>query len=112
MLTGQEGQARDGILVDPHQPSSLADATAFGQMLQDGQDLVVRELGVEQRGALELGEPGLADFAVEQPMASFAEVIDDEDVPLAPSAVPVAVGILAAEASEVVCGHGGSRADP
>jgi hypothetical protein len=34
-------------------------------MLQDRQDLIVGEFGVEQRRALELGEPGLASVAIE-----------------------------------------------
>ena len=63
---GQEGQPRDGVLVDPDQPGGLADATALGEMLEDRQDLLVREFGVEQRRALELGEPGLTCVAVEQ----------------------------------------------
>ena len=112
VLSGQQRQPRDRVLVDVDQPCGLADAAAVGQVLQDRHDLVVRELGVEERGALELGEPGLADSAGEQPVAGLAEVVDDQEVIAAPPAVGVAVGVLAAEAFEVVRGRGASWADP
>ena len=71
----------------------------------------MRQLGVEERRPLELGEAGLADSTGEQPVASLTEVVDDEDVVLAPPAIEVARGILAAKAAEVVCGHGASWTD-
>jgi hypothetical protein len=108
MTTGQQGQSCDGILTDPHQSGGLADAAAVGEVLQDRQHLVVRELGVEQRGALELGEAGLAGVAVQQPVLGLAEMAADREVTGAPSAVERAVGILAAEAGEVIRGHGSS----
>ena len=84
VLTGQQGQPRDRVLVDPDQAGRLADAAPLGQVLQDRQDLVVRQLGVEQRRPLELGEPGLAGLAVEQPVAGLAEVVADREVAPAP----------------------------
>jgi hypothetical protein len=72
----------------------------------------VRQLGVEQRCALELGEPRLTHLAIEQPVAGFAEMIDDEEVVRVPLAVKLTVGILATELSEVVRGHGASWTDP
>jgi hypothetical protein len=77
MLTGQPC---DRILVDPHQPGGLADAAAVGEVLEDGQDFVVRELGVEQRCALELGGPSLTGVAVEQAVVGLAEVVADREV--------------------------------
>ena len=50
--------------------------------------------------------------AFSQPVAGLAEVVDDEEVVAAPPAVGVAVGVLAAEAVEVVRGHEASWADP
>ena len=47
VLTGQQGQACDGILVDPHQSGGLSNAASLGKMLQDRQDLIVWEFGVE-----------------------------------------------------------------
>ena len=99
VLAGQQGQPGDGVLVDPDQPGGLADAAALGEVLQDRQDLVVRELGVEQRRPLELGEPGLAGVAVEQAVVGLAEVVADREVAGAAPAVVGAVGVLAAEAA-------------
>ena len=112
MSPGEPGQASDGILVDPHQPGGLADAAAVGEVLEDRQHLVVRQLGVEQRGALELGEAGLAGAAVQQPVVGPAVVAADGEVAGAASAGVGAVGIVAAEAVEVVRGHEASWADP
>ena len=80
MRTNQECQSSDGILVDPHQPSGLADAALLGEMLKDGQDLLMREFGVEERGALELGEAIAAGPAKEEAMTRPGEMIDDEQV--------------------------------
>lgn len=85
--TGQEGQPRDRVLVDAHQPRGLSDAAPLGEVLQDRQDFVVRLPGVEERCPLGLGEPGLADLAVEWPVAGLAGMIDDEDRVLATPAV-------------------------
>lgn len=112
VLTGQQGKPRDGVFVDPDQPSGLADAASFGEVLQDRQDFVMRQLGLEERGPPKFGEPGLADPTVEQPVARLTEVVDDEDVVLAPPAIEVARGILAAKACKVVRGHGASGTDP
>jgi hypothetical protein len=45
VLTGEQRESRDGVLVDPDQPCGLADAAALGQVPQDRQDLLVRQLG-------------------------------------------------------------------
>ena len=112
--TGQQGQPCDGILVDPHQAGGRSDPAALGELLQDRQDLVVRQSGVEERRPLELGEAGLAGRAGEQAVAGLGEVIDDEEVARVPPAVRVAAGIRAAEAGEVVVvrGPGASGSDP
>jgi hypothetical protein len=43
----------------------LSNAASLGEMLQDRQDLIVWEFRVEQRGVLELGEPGLTSVTIE-----------------------------------------------
>ncbi len=98
--------------VDTHQPGGLADAAAVGEVLEDRQDLLVRQLGVEQRGALELGGADLAGAAVQQPVAGPAVVAADGEVAGAAAAVVGAIGILAAGAVEVVRGQEASRSDP
>ena len=106
--TGEKGQPRDRVLIDAHQPGGLPDAAPLGEVLQDRQDFVMRQLGVEKRRPLELREPILTSLAVEQPVAEPAEVIDDEEIVPAPLAVQFAIGILAAEVGEVVRGHDAS----
>src|SRR5262249_54023373 len=60
VLAGQAGQAPDGVLVDADQACGLADAAAVGEVLQDRQERVARQAGVEQRRALAFGEAVLA----------------------------------------------------
>src|SRR5262245_19809877 len=104
MSTGEQGQSRDGILVDPHQSGGLTSTAAVGEVLEDRQHLVMWELGVEQRGPLELREAGLASAAVQQPVLGLAVVTADGQVAGTPSAGVGTVGILAAEAVEVIRG--------
>jgi hypothetical protein len=108
MLAGQDGQAGDGVLTNPHQPGGLAGPAAIVEVLQDPRDLVVGELGVEVGRPLELGEPGLAGVAVEEAMLVLAEVAADREVAGVAAAVFRAVRVLAAMAREVVRGHGSS----
>jgi hypothetical protein len=110
--TGQHGQPGDGILVDPHQPSRLANAAPVGEMLQDREHFVMRELGVEQWSPFELGEPSLASVAVEQPVVGPAEVAANREIARTALTGKRAVAILAAKAVEVVRGHETSWADP
>ena len=109
---GQEGQTRDRVFIDAHQLGGLSDAAPVGEVFQDRQDLVVREPGVEEGSSLELGEPGLAGPAIEEPVAALPEVVDDEEVVLAPPTIRRAIGVLATEAGEVVGGHDSSWTDP
>ena len=104
VLAGELRQAVDRVLVDPDEPGGLSDAAALGEVLEHGEDLVARQLGVEQRGALELGEAGLAGVAVEQPVAGLAESVADREVARATLAASRAVGVEAAETAEVVHG--------
>jgi hypothetical protein len=81
-------------------------------MLQDRQDLIVWEFGVEQRGALELGEPGLTNVAIEQAVARPTEEATDREVAGVALAVARTLRALAAEAGEVVRGHETSWTNP
>jgi hypothetical protein len=110
VLTGQECQPGDGVLADPHQAGGLSSAAAVVEVLQDAQDFVVGEFGVEEGRPLELGEPGLAGVAVQEAVVILAEVAADREVAGAAAAVLRTVGILAAMAREVVLvrGHGSS----
>src|SRR5215212_477057 len=108
VLTGQECQPGDGVLVDPDQPGGLAGPAAVVEVLQDPRDLVVGELGVEEGRPLELGEPGLAGVAVQEAMVILAVAAADREVAGAAAAVLRTVRIVAAMAREVVRGHGSS----
>jgi hypothetical protein len=44
VLTGQQGQAGDGVLVDPNQSGGLPNAAPLGEMLQDRQYLFMRRI--------------------------------------------------------------------
>ena len=104
VLPGQQGQSGDGVLVDPDESGRLAGPASLGQMLQDGQDLLVRQVGVEERGAVELGEAVLAGPAVEQAMLGLAEAIDDQQVADISQAVEAALGVAAAEVRQILGG--------
>jgi hypothetical protein len=105
MLPDHLRQADDGIAVDDDQAPGLSDAAALGEVSEHGACLLVGQVGVEQRRALALGEAVLAGVAVEQPdVVPFAVAVADGEVCGVASAVEAAIGILAAEACEVVHG--------
>src|SRR5262249_53709974 len=97
--------AGDGLAVDPAEPPGLADAAPLGHVLQDGLDLLRVESGAEQRGALALGEAGLAGAAPQHAALLVGAVAaghgQGSGVALA---VVGAAGIQAAEAGQVIHG--------
>jgi hypothetical protein len=108
VLSGPAGQAGDGVAVDADEATGLPGAVALGEVVQHRAGLALGEVRAEQRSALALGEAIPAGLAVEEAnVVVLAEVAADGEV--AGVAVPVecAVGVLAAEASEVV--HGSER---
>ena len=105
MVAGAEGVADDGVLADADQAAGLADADAFLEVGQDRGGLVVGQAAAEERGALALGEAGLAGLAVQQAALVAAVAAADGEVAAAAPAVVGAVGVLAAEATQVVV-HG------
>jgi len=89
--------------MDADEAFGLADAVALGQVMEHGAGRLVGESAIEQRSALALGEAGLAGVAVEQAdVMLLAVAITDGEIPGAAASVEGAVGILAAEAGEVV----------
>jgi hypothetical protein len=102
MITGQAGQADDGVAVDPHQACGGADATAFLEMAEDRHDRLVGELGAEEDGPFVLGEGGLAGGAAEEPiLALLAEAVVDREVSGVALTEGRALRVGAAEAREV-----------
>jgi hypothetical protein len=107
MLPGQACQPQDGVAVHAGEPLGLADAVALGEVPQDRQRRLGGQPGAEERGPLALGEAGLAGRAVEQAdVLVLAEGAADGEVAGAAGAAELARGVLAAEAREVVVGHG------
>jgi hypothetical protein len=105
MTTGGAGQAGHGVAVHTDEPYGLSDAAALVEAGQDRVSLLVGEPAVEQGRALALGEAGLAGLAVEQAdVVLLAVAVADREVPGAAAALERAVGVVAAEASEVVHG--------
>src|SRR4029079_17484104 len=56
VFTGSSAQATDRAAVHFAEPSGLAHATSFGDVLQDGFDLLGGEMGAEEDCALAFGE--------------------------------------------------------
>jgi hypothetical protein len=110
VIAGGASQPDDGIAMGADQAAGLADAVAFGEVLEDGLGLVVGQAAVEQRGPLALGEAGLAGLAVEEAdVVALAVAGADREVAGAAAREQGAFGILAAEAREVVHGDAASR---
>jgi hypothetical protein len=110
VLSGFACQPHDGVAMDTHEPFGLTDPVAFDQVLQDGDRLFRGQTRVEQRRALAFREAGLAGVTVEQSnLLMFAIAIADREVSGVALAVERTVGILAAEAREVVQGCESSR---
>jgi hypothetical protein len=101
---GEAAEAGDGGTADAGEPAGLADAAAVGDVGQHGPGLVRGQAAVEQRGALALGEPGLARAAVEESAPVGAVAGTDRQV--AGPALPGlgAAGAQAAEVAEVIHG--------
>jgi hypothetical protein len=99
---GASGVACGGILGDADESPGLSDAAAVGEVGEDGECLRIGESGVEQRCALAFGKAGPAGAAVQEPPVLLAVAgADGEGVG---PAFPVrgAVGVLGAEARQVV----------
>jgi hypothetical protein len=108
MLSGDAGQSDDGVAIDADQSSGGSDAAALVEVLEHGEGLLLGEMAVGQGRALALGEAALAGAAVEQADVVLLAVAraDGEIARVAPG-VEGALGVLAAEAREVV--HAGDR---
>jgi hypothetical protein len=102
VVPGPQAVANDGVLVHADQPAGLAYADPLGNVVQHGDDLVLGQAGAEQGGALALGEARLAGPAAEQAALLGAVACGGGQVSLAALAVVGAVGVLAAEGTQVL----------
>jgi hypothetical protein len=113
VLSGLACRSHDGVAVDADEALGLADAVALDQVFEAGDRLLRGQTGMGQRGTFALGEARLARLAVEQSdVVMLAVTVADRKIPGVASAVERAIGILAAEAREVVHGWGPSRGLP
>jgi hypothetical protein len=105
MSPGGVGEAEDGVAVDAEEASGLADAVAFGQVVQDRGGGGLGQMAAVQRGALAFREAGAAGVAVELPeLLVLADAAADGEVAGVTPAVEPTSGVLAAETGEVVHG--------
>jgi hypothetical protein len=103
VFTGPQGVADDGIFSDLDETAGRAYAAAFAEVFQDAEYFVVRQAGIKERGAFAFGEAVLAGAADEQTSLFLGAVAEaDAEVVEAALAIVGAVGVLAAEAAEVV----------
>jgi hypothetical protein len=106
LVAGQAAEPADGVVLDSDEPSGLAGAAALGEVVQDGEGLGLGEAGVEQGGALALGEAVLAGAAGEHPPL-LAGAVAEADPEVVPAALTVigALRVLAAEGAKVIHGR-------
>jgi hypothetical protein len=106
VVSGLADIASHRIAMDPHQPLGLADAAAVGDVLQDGDGLLLGQVRAEQGRALAFGEPDTARTASEEPdrRGGLAVVTGDGEVFAPSDAMIGALGIQAAEHGEVTHG--------
>jgi hypothetical protein len=97
--SGLAAVASDGLPIDADEPSGLADAVALGDVLEDRDGLLRRQVGAEERGALAFGESVLAGPTAEHATGLLGPVaMGDGEISGPPLAVLGAVGIQTAEA--------------
>lgn len=106
MVTGQLAQSYHGIFIDPAESSGLSDAASFGKVLEDIDDLVMGESGVEQGRAGAFAESGFAGATGEHATGLLGSV-SEGDAEVAGIALPMigALGILTTEAAKVFHGN-------
>jgi hypothetical protein len=102
VFTGPDRVTDHGVLTDADQAAGLADADSFGDVLQDGDDLVFGEAGIEQGCALAFGEAVLAGAAIEQAALLPTVAHADGQVAVPAFAIVRASLVLTAEAVQFV----------
>src|SRR4051812_36935523 len=103
MLSGDAGQPSDGVGVDADEASGLSDAAAVVEVPEHVEGLPLREMAVEEGRALAFGEAVLARLAVEQADVVLRAVsVADREIAGVSARVEGTVGVLTAEAREVV----------
>jgi hypothetical protein len=103
MLTGGSSESHDGIAVDADEAAGGSHTAALIEMFEHRERRLLGQMAAVQRRALAFGEAGAAGVAVElSVLLGLAVVSADREIAGIAPAVERAVGILAAEAGEVV----------
>ena len=99
MLAGQLAQTADCAAIDFAEPTGLANATPFADVVQNRQQFLGREVGIEEWSPLAFGETILTNAASEHPTL-FAWAVATGHGQIFGSSFSMfgAVGIEAAEA--------------
>jgi hypothetical protein len=105
LLSGAATVADHRVLANTRQPRRLADATAFGEVVQDSDDLLLGEPSVKQGRAFAFGEACLAGATVEETALTRPVVAANREVALPAFAEIRAVAVLTAENAEIVHGR-------
>ena len=93
VAAGRPEQARDGVFGNMDESSGGPHPASFGQMVDDGRRLFLRDLGVEQRGAASLRELLAARPAPQEPEAVLAVNFAHREIVLTRETKPLAVGV-------------------
>jgi DNA-binding NarL/FixJ family response regulator len=110
MTAGDAGQSDDGVGIDADQAPGGSDAAALVEVLEHGEGLLLGEMAMEQGRAFALGEAVFARLAVEKSDVVLLAVAGaDREIAGIAAGVEGALGVLAAEAREVV--HAGDRSE-
>jgi len=108
VLSGGTGAAHDGVAMDADEAAGGPDATAVLEMFEHREGCSLGEMAAIQRCALAFREAGAAGVARELSVwLGFTVVAADREVAGIAPAVEGPVGVLAAEAGEVIPGAQG-----
>ena len=100
---GESAITSHGVGGDPAESAGLAETAAFGDMLQDRLNLLVRQASVEERRPLAFGEAVFADPAAEDAFGLVGPMtMRHGEISSPPLAVLRAVVIEATEAGKVI----------
>src|SRR5262245_10926420 len=103
VVAGPLAVADDRVLIDADEPSGLSYSAALGEVVQDGNDLVLGQAGVEKRCALAFGEADLTGAAGEH-AALLGRAVAEANAEVGPAALSEvgASRVLTTEAAEVI----------
>src|SRR3954454_16871069 len=105
MLTGRPGVAGQGVAVRLHQPGGGPDAVAFGPVFEDGDGLLLGQLGTKQGSPFSFGGPSLAGAAIEHPTPLIPAVTGADRQVVDPSAAVVGASLVQATGAREVLHH-------